>query len=584
MLRSSFFVVFLLIPSSVACGGIKNAPEGLFDLYRQNRTQNIPNYITADFVALCFGMAIDEERLRVEDEVLAPGLSKLVAGLLKEIGEPGAGPPTTAHNYLLTMQHLLSGTFPDGGQNSKITRELNLIYRANGVQQSPLLAQRLDYSRFRLQGRYEKSEDAARYYRAWTYASAPVFYLSSARETGISPETADHLSKTAIVLTGLVRSNPQLWLIWEELEATASTWFGSSNGPTLADYPQKADKNIREQRQALLAQFREQELQPRILSVPMEITGPETQQQVDAATGWSLITRRYTADSAAFGKLVYPYVGELQHPSQPMTATVAAGRTVKGFPRAIELFALMDNPQAVEQLKQSGDGDYTGYQAASALAGNELKRAEGLNKINLDVANMLAGAVDLQSASAYWTRCRYATRLYVAPSYTMIPKGLDPNPRDLAVLERKPLLYGALANYLNELAEQNGSERLESMGDLIGKLAVMAKKDATYDHYEVSLLNNLDLWMGNLLEKDDTPLKVDVHTDLNSRQVLMQAVCKPRVVRDVSKRARGGRLSHLEFKESMEENGSKQKESNFAMVDPEPDPAKLINAFGMRKP
>jgi len=61
MLRKTCFaLVFVLLAGIPVSGICLETPKGMFELYEQNRTQGIPNYITEDFILLSYAMILNE--------------------------------------------------------------------------------------------------------------------------------------------------------------------------------------------------------------------------------------------------------------------------------------------------------------------------------------------------------------------------------------------------------------------------------------------------------------------------------------------------------------------------------------------
>jgi len=66
------------------------------------------------------------------------------------------------------------------------------------------------------------------------------------------------------------------------------------------------------------------------------------------------------------------------------------------------------------------------------------------------------------------------------------------------------------------------------------------------DINDVRFLNNLDKSLKNLISHIDSPITVAVHTDSNSKHVLIEGLCFPFVI--INKEFRGAKFNHKELK------------------------------------
>ena len=74
--------VLPVVALAVGLNGLAGeVPVGFFALYEENRSLGIPNYITEDFVAAGYLMALDEAVTEFERNTALPALSELVLHL-----------------------------------------------------------------------------------------------------------------------------------------------------------------------------------------------------------------------------------------------------------------------------------------------------------------------------------------------------------------------------------------------------------------------------------------------------------------------------------------------------------------------
>ena len=152
-----FFALLMGIPASGVC---LETPKGMFDLYEQNQAQGIPNYITEDFILLAYGMILNEAVTEMEEGVLYPEFAAFISDLTKKL-ESENDPDeivTATLAYLNVLACLLSGTDkPQNMDDKAVVEELTRIRAAQGIAPSALMKQQIDYSQFKVRGKYTRN-------------------------------------------------------------------------------------------------------------------------------------------------------------------------------------------------------------------------------------------------------------------------------------------------------------------------------------------------------------------------------------------------------------------------------------------
>lgn len=106
-------------PVAVLCGLLfapltLAAPQGLFDVYQENREQGIANLITPDLLLVSYSLLRQQLNQQTEAKVVIPAFTSLINGLRDKVsdgkndkvGKLGA-------DYLNLLQALLNGTAPN---------------------------------------------------------------------------------------------------------------------------------------------------------------------------------------------------------------------------------------------------------------------------------------------------------------------------------------------------------------------------------------------------------------------------------------------------------------------------------------
>jgi hypothetical protein len=231
---------------------------------------------------------------------------------------------------------------------------------------------------------------------------------------------------------------------------------------------------------------------------------------------------------AAFQQLVFDATGEFQgaRDAAPFGLTLINGRAVKGFPLLAELLAMWGSQASSDQLREHGETDFEGYEAARRRARQALGTASGLNALHQQMTQTglrsAASPDRLTALRVFWTWQRYAALLYAKQSYTAVGKGLAP-PRPGAWLEPSLSLYQALARVVEGHRRETPHVSWDTFAGILDRVIAIASRA----HLQVGLtaadeqfLNSLDAALTALTGGPDAPIVVDVHTNPASREVL----------------------------------------------------------------
>jgi len=316
--------------------------------------------------------------------------------------------------------------------------------------------------------------------------------------------------------------------------------------------------------------------------------------------GFRMMGQRFTLDSWMFSEIVSPYSGEHDGPrlplpteekpftfswddeykesrdSRPFTwvkTDVAAcpppaTREVRGFPRALDIMALLGFQRAWDILESSGDTQYTDYEKKFfELKDNidSFRQEDWFKNLYLNwlyVLKSLDSEVaagyptfmqttawqdkQLNTALASWAQLRHDTILYVKQSYTMAERGGMFRPPVVGYVEPVPEFYSRLLNLtqmtLEGFKQLIPSQELENLRieaglnrfiEIIGRLLDISQKELeniALDETDYGFIENFGGISASLIETisggdvDPDALKTvliaDVHTDGNTKKVL----------------------------------------------------------------
>ncbi len=295
--------------------------------------------------------------------------------------------------------------------------------------------------------------------------------------------------------------------------------------------------------------------------------------------GFRLMGQRFTIDSWIFSELVSPYSGEYtgEAGEKPFTYVEAEPdgcpgvREVRGFPRGLDLMALLGSDRARDILDELGDSSYCGYDRQFDELQQEidsLTRGDWTENLYMSWIHTLQSLLgehgegyqtfmqteawrdkNLNTALGSWAQLRHDTILYVKQSYTMAELGgFPPVPPPDGYVEPMPEFYNRLydlsemtAYGLEKLLPQEDLKRLniknslERFSDTLDRLLAISKKELkneplSDDEYEFiknfgSISEGLIAGIsGGDLDPDiyKSSLVADVHTEGNTEQVLEQ--------------------------------------------------------------
>ena len=533
--------------------GTEAEPAGFFAFYDRNRREQVPNYITEDFLARAYLLTLEEAVTEYEEEHAAPALRELLQRLRAGLGSATEA-ERLAQGYLALLEALLAGREAGASDPPGVAPELARVRAAEGLAESPLLRQRLDYSQFRVRGKYARSEELGRYFQAVRVAGTALFPLLESRATGISAEAADALTGAAWLMSRALAEDAEAAALYERVTAPLEYVFGPADAMTVAQYarreadPASGNGGWRELRRELFAEG----VRPRVFGGYVDGTLLEPGVAVaDVLAGWQLLPGRWTPSSSAFQELVHdrvgPYVGSAG--KAPFTLGVAGGVPVKAFPTVWELGALLGSAAARERLELAGETAYTGYAEAFGRAGEALEARAGLATDHLEMLRGWlgggTGARRLNTALGFWVQQRHGAVLYAKQSYTVGSRSLPaPDGREEAWLEPAEELFRGLARVARQAGSQLRSSRLEEYAVLAERCADLAGKALGAE--DVRFLNSLDRSLLRSAGGPDAPVAIDYHTDGNSERVVQAGLGWPREVRREG--GRGALFAVYEFK------------------------------------
>jgi hypothetical protein len=385
--------------------------------------------------------------------------------------------------------------------------------------------------------------------------------------------------------------------------------------------------------------------------------------------GFRLMGQRFTLDSWLFSEIVSPYSGEYNGPNLPLpteekpftfswdddyedfrdnrpftwvktevdACPPPAAREVRGFPRGLDLMALLGSERAWDILESSGDIQYSDYEKKFfELKDNidSFRQEDWFGNLYLNwlyVLKSLHGEVSagyptfmqttawqdkqLNTALASWAQLRHDTILYVKQSYTMAERGGMFRPPVVGYVEPVPEFYSRLLNLTNmtlegfkglipqeELDNLRIEAGLSRFAGILERLLYISKKELTNTPLEESDYDFIENFgsisaslIGTIAGGDINPdslksvMIADVHTEGNTKKVLEEgtgfiktAVIAYKLPQGHIVLGMGPVFSYYEFKQPMSERLTDEAWREILESSDGPDEPEWIRNFSVK--
>lgn len=472
-----------------------------------------------------------------------------------------------------------------------VEAELKLIGDHSGFSESPIFIYEEDYSQYVPRGHYTRSEKLKNYFRAFMWYGRMSMLLKGSdtivpgttnpydAEGLISTEDA-RIQTTGACLIASEFGENQLMEKWDRIYSVTAFYVGISDDLGPYEYiaamdsvfgdpfdPDNMDDGTIGELKVKLTEYGSPEIYGGTGNCEA-LTPGEADQCLANTMGFRMMGQRFIPDSYMFTNLVGSYTGMYQGDGEkPFTFIIdGAGRPVRGFPRGLDVMALLGSDRSRELLDELDDSNYKDYVRQYGALEDEFDSFDAAewNK-NLYWSWLFAlkplldepGAgyptfmqtdawqdKELTTALTSWAELRHDTILYAKQSYTMVATAMPmPSPEKPVVgyVEPVPEFYNrllALTRMTNSgLAEMDvldgsAERRLDNLEEILERLVLISSKeleneeltDADYDFIK-NFGGRLD---GVIADVDDkakkTTIVADVHTDGNTMQVLEEGV------------------------------------------------------------
>ena len=626
--------------------------------YKSIKKLEVPVFVTSDSLLHLYHIQFDETLREIEEKEFYPDLVAMTrvfqeemqrrydgsSGIEREAYKKGLAYFTVARKLLEPETKIPSSV------KTRVEWELDRIGKHGGfprfeeAQERAIFAVPEDYSQYVPRGHYTRSEELKRYFKGMMWYGRLTMLIKGHVKHGpmadkpalVSPAEARAQTILGAAIAGLLgdlevegRSAAE---VWQRMYAVTAYYVGLADDLCPQDYrtalrkvfgdsfrtSELADKDEMVALQTELARMKP----PAIYSctgasgVDIDVEGALTAEQLDRilgkTMGFRFMGQRYVPDSFILGELVAPSVG--LHQTRPAFTTVYIPDfgPVRGFPRGLDVMAVLGSDRAIEILGSMDDTAYIDYDKQMKMLRKqfgEVSQADWNRNLYWSWLYALRGLIQptmsegwptfmrsdawtdkqLNAALGSWSSLRHDTILYAKQSYTPTIRATSARPPEpipkpvVGYVEPVPEFYARLVALTRmsikglvemEVLDDQAIGRLESLEGILSRLREISEKELRNEELteeDYAFIRSFGETLDNVVtgaEQDaqKTTLVADVHTDQNSRSVLEEATGYLRMMIVAYKLPQGHVLvgvgpsfSYYEFKHPMSDRLTDEK-------------------------
>jgi hypothetical protein len=610
------------------------AYKDMNEAYIAFRKDNLPIFVTTDSILHTTHILFDYLLRTIEISQLMSDLNQLTRAMLKTsleeykiIDDEEVKKAACANiAFFSVAARLLNEREPIPQYIKKgVDHEIKLIKNHEGFKKSPVVGYLEDYSQYVPRGHYTRNEEFRSYFKAMMWYGRIGFYLNPSESLQITEELTKQLTRQALLIVRALNNSSiegkAALEVWKRIYEPTTFFVGKTDDLDVHDYKDIAFKiygkipGVKDLADELRLQRFTAEARklrrPEILStVVLNIEGDKGAK--DITCGFRFMGQRFIPDSYMFQNLVYPKVRSYTGSSRPFTWVMSQVGPIRGFPRGLDIMAVLGSRYAEDIIKEEGDNEYKRYneQLAKLKKEFDLKKEEwssnlywswlyclkpllSSSRVNVPpfIQSRAWGGKGLCTVLGSWAELRHDTILYAKQSYTMMATGLPPRPQlTHGYVEPYPEVYNRVGGVIERMRkglilrgilDKRIEENLMRYERLLDTLETISKKELsgealTEEEYRTiwnigSTLQSITEFphdiMSRITSGTDEKMAViaDVHTDPNSGQVLEEAVGFPFIIyvrvsiKGKDQTVQGPVFSYYEFKQPMADRLTDEK-------------------------
>ena len=404
-----------------------------------------------------------------------------------------------------------------------VNAELSLMDKHDGLEKSPTVGCREDYSQYVPRGHYTRNAAFRAYFQAMMWYGRMGFYLNPSESLDVDEDDVRRLTRQALLIVRALGeddagSEPAV-AVWRRLYDVTAFFAGRAEDLDYDAYRSLADEVFGGL--PTLAQLADDTLLDEFMARARRCPPPKVLSTIyfdddaiahtwqEATLGFHFLGQRFTPDAYIFQKLVYDAVGFYRDQRQPFTLIQSQRGPIRGFPRGLDVMAAFGSSLAERIIEREGDAEYDGYPEQLAGLAAEFSRLDEVawrQNLYWSWLNCLRPLLDappvggpafthsdawaaklLNAALGSWAELRHDTLLYVKQSYTAVTRGVAPSPPQ-AYVEPVPEVFGRIKAMIAWMRQRLTAERLlpppvaKKLADferVLGTLQTVSAKELT---------------------------------------------------------------------------------------------------------
>jgi hypothetical protein len=578
--------------------------------YKTLKNMDVPIFVTTDTLLHLYHIQFNEILKRIEEEEFYSQLIDMSLAMLqraendyqsftqptlKEAARRNVAYFAVALKLLQTPSKKIDFDIP-GYVKKEVNEEIKNIEAHQGFVASAIFNSpdsqnpyKEDYSQYVPRGHYTRSDILKSYFKTMMWYGRMAFLLKGGSDALISEEDAEIATIQASLISAELPSvrvaDYTAKNVWDRIYAITSFFVGTADDLTPYEYLAALEKVFGQdfapnqlateakmlELKAELAQMRNPEIYggSGVCVIYPPITKDKLYECLSDTKGLRFMGQRFVPDSYMFQNLVTPAVGMYVGTGNPFTMKMTQLGPIRGFPRGLDIMAVLGSERAYEILKREGDTEYQGKDTSYDQQLKQLRNEFAtfteedwhrnlywawlyalkplLNEFGKGYPTFMQTEAwqdkELNTALASWAELRHDTILYAKQSYTPMVTSAPPPPKPLiGYIEPVPEFYARMIELtsmtragLSQLGALSNEEnerllRLETVLDMSLDIAIneLEGKALTDDDYDFirDFGNSLEnIIVGVEAEGKETTIVADVHTDTNEpAEVLEEGV------------------------------------------------------------
>jgi hypothetical protein len=543
----------------------------IYDVYKDAMHAGAPAIVTTDTALHSYHILFDyalrilevnklsEAIVELTDLMLAASRAQLDAGIpeLNDLCRKNVA-------FFAVAKSLLGGSIGSlpADVRQLVSAELSLIDAHEGFADSPIFGRPEDYSQYVPRGHYTRNDLLKRYFKAMMWYGRMSFPLYKSTLGG-GKEPDKESTRRAIMIALALQGH--VFDLWKSVYDPTVFFVGETDDLSVYDF-QPVIREVYGETVGL-PDLKDDEkvlafIEKAAAAKAPKIVSGYLGYDEDKATikGFRFMGQRFIPDSYMFQELVFDKVGTMEKP--------------RLFPMGLDVMAVLGSQRAYTILDNLGETQYENYvkQFEMLKASFAALKAEDwtqnlywgwlyallalLNEKGDGYPSFMKSDAwadkELNTSLGSWAELRHDTILYAKQSYTLAGAAMPPQEKPKGYVEPNPELYGRLASLAKMtydglssrgLLEDTLETKLEDLRQLLLKLKDMSEKelagkalsDDEYDYInyfggQLESLLTFPPEVASSIESDtDKSMAVvaDVHTDVNTGQVLEEGVGNP---------------------------------------------------------